>query len=54
MTLGYVQRELRLLSERVEGLEHNADRAFRRLMVWSAISAFIGGASVVLVYLLRG
>ena len=63
MTLGYVQREMRALHDRVKLLEsagmlteaqisaiakRYADRAFRRLVVWALLAAFAGGGLVLL------
>lgn len=53
MTLGATSRDVRDLMLRVAALEGNASRAFRRLIAWSAVSAFVGGALVVLAYLVK-
>jgi hypothetical protein len=61
MTLGRVSHDVRDMSQglrdltlRIAALEGNAKPAFIRMVIWSFVSAFIGGASVVLIYLLRG
>jgi hypothetical protein len=61
MTLGATNRGMRDMSHgmqeltlRIAALEGNAKRAFIRLMFWSFVSAFVGGASVVLIFLSRG
>ena len=62
MTLGFVQREMRALDDRVKVLESKrggfseeqigliaktyADRAFRRLIIWVMLAAFFGGGLV--------
>lgn len=53
MTLGATNREMRDLTARVATLEGNAASAFRRLIIWSSASAFVGGALVVLAYLIK-
>jgi hypothetical protein len=53
MTLGATNREMRDLTVRVAALEGNAARAYRRLILWSTASAFVGGALVVLAYLAK-
>jgi hypothetical protein len=45
---------LRDLTLRIAAIEGNAKRAFIRMLIWSFVSAFVGGASVVLIFLSRG
>jgi hypothetical protein len=61
MTLGRVSHDVRDMSHglrdltlRIAALEGNARRAFIRMLIWSFVSAFVGGASVVLIFLSRG
>jgi hypothetical protein len=61
MTLGKVSHDVRDMSHglrdltlRIAAMEGNAKRAFIRFAIWSFVSGFVGGASVVLIYLLRG
>ena len=49
MTLGYVQREMNLLKERVRILEEaKPDKAFKRLLIWTILAACAGSAVIVI------
>ena len=61
MTLGRISHDVRDMSQgmrdltlRIAAIEGKAKQSFIRLVIWSFVSAFLGGASVVLIFLSRG